>query len=70
MNAVKENNLLLEMMASCSLQTSYFQKEFPMVMPVEYKIHRESQPLSYVPVLTTLQELLNSPDVLEKNFHS
>lgn len=63
-NAVKENNLFLKMTAAgqspstASKRASYFQMEFPMAMPVEYKLEKDLQSLSYVPILKMLQKLL------------
>ncbi|XP_056225827.1 uncharacterized protein LOC130164860 [Seriola aureovittata] len=72
MNAVKENNLFLKMtdagqsLSTASKRASYFQREFPMVVPVEYKLEKDLQSLSYVPILKMLQKLLNRADVLDK----
>lgn len=71
-NAVKENNLFLKMtdagqsLSTASKRASYFQREFPTVMPVEYKLEKDLQSLSYVPILKMLQKLLNRADVLDK----
>jgi len=72
LNAVKENNLFLKMtdagqsLSTASRRASYFQREFPTVMPVEYKLEKDLQSLSYVPILKMLQKQLNRTDVLHK----
>lgn len=44
--------------STASKRASYFQMEFPMAMPVEYKLEKDLQSLSYVPILKMLQKLL------------
>ncbi|XP_051526338.1 uncharacterized protein LOC127424872 isoform X1 [Myxocyprinus asiaticus] len=64
---VTENNLILKMtdsgesLSTVSKRASYFQKEFPIVMPIEYKLEEDSQSFAYVPILNMLQVLLNRP---------
>ncbi len=70
--AVTENNLILKMtdsgesLSTVSKRASYFQNKFPVVMPIEYKLGKDSQSFAYVPILNMLQVLLNRTDVLEK----
>lgn len=70
--AVTENNLTLKMtdsgeaLSTISKRALYFQKEFPVVMPTEYKIGEDSQSFAYVPILNMLQVLLNRTDVLDQ----
>lgn len=69
-NAVKDNNPIMTMtkagepLSTTSRRASYFQREFPIVMPIEYSL--DSQSVSYVPVLQMLQKLLNRTDILNK----
>lgn len=70
--AVTENNLILKMtdsgepLSTVGKRASYFQKEFPIVVPTEYKLGKDSQSFAYVPILNMLQVLLNRTDVFEK----
>ncbi len=50
--------------STISRRASYFQNEFPIVMPIEYNL--DSQSVSYVPVLQMLQKILNRADILNK----
>lgn len=69
-NAVKDSNPVLRMtkdgepLSTISRRASYFQNEFPIVMPIEYNL--DSQSVSYVPVLQMLQKILNRADILNK----
>lgn len=69
-NAVKDSNPILTMtkdgepLSTISRRASYFQREFPIVMPIEYKL--DSQSVSYVPILQMLQTILNRADVLNR----
>lgn len=47
-------------------RNSYVLAKFPLVMPVEYMIDRETKPVVYVPILPMLQKLLNKADILDK----
>ncbi len=53
-------------MNTTSKRTSQFQREFSIVMPIEYKLDKESQSFTNVPNLKILQKLLNRADVLDK----
>lgn len=70
--AVTENNLILKMtdsgepLSTVGKRASYFQKQFPIVVPTEYKLGKDSQSFAYVPILNMLQVLLNRTDVFEK----
>lgn len=72
-NAVSQTNVLLKFTsAGGSLSTarrraSYIQQEFPLVMPIEFRLDRDSS-VVYVPILKMLQALSNN-DILNKVLH-
>ncbi len=71
-NAVSESNVFSKCcdsggcLSTIKRINSYVLAEFPLVMPVEYMIDRETKPVVYVPILPMLQKMLNKPDILDK----
>lgn len=55
-------------LSTASRRASYIQQEFPLVMPVEFRLDRDSS-VVYVPILKMLQALLNNKDILDKVLH-
>nr|XP_055032090.1 uncharacterized protein LOC129420928 isoform X1 [Misgurnus anguillicaudatus] len=70
--AVTDSNVMLQCtkeggpLSTTNRRTSYFLREFPVVMPVEYKIDGDDQCYVYIPVIEMLQKLLKKTDVLDK----
>ena len=70
--AVSESNVLHKSVTSegplstAKRRKSYFEEKFPYVKPVEYLIESSQRSYMYVPILTSLQQWLQKPDVLEK----
>lgn len=70
--AVSESNVLHKSVTSegplstAKRRKSYFEEKFPFIKPVEYFIESSQRTYMYVPILTSLQLLLQKPDVLEK----
>ena len=73
-NAVSQTNVLLKFtstggsLSTASRRASYIQQEFPLVMPVEFRLDRDSS-VVYVPTLKMLQALLRNKDILDKALH-
>ncbi|XP_031177005.1 uncharacterized protein LOC116065609 [Sander lucioperca] len=73
-NAVSQTNVLLKFtstggsLSTASRRASYIQQEFPLVMPVEFRLDRDSS-VVYVPTLKMLQALLRNKDILDKVLH-
>lgn len=74
-NAFSESNffskccdslLVTGCLSTIKRRNSYVLAEFPLVMPVEYMIDRETKPVAYVPILSMLQKMLNKSDILDK----
>ena len=70
--AVSESNVLHKSITSegplstAKRRKSYVEEKFPYVKPVEYLIESSQHTYMYVPVLTSLQQLLQKRDVHEK----
>jgi len=52
-------------LSTTNRRASYFMSEFPVVVPIEYKIDGDDQYYAYVPIIQMLQKLLNKQEVLE-----
>lgn len=71
-NAVSESNVFSKCcdsggcLSTIKRRNSYVLAEFPLVVPVEYMINRETKPVVYVPILPMLQKIFNKPDILDK----
>ncbi len=71
-NAVSESNVFSKCcdsggcLSTIKRRNSYVLAEFPLVMPVEYMVDRETKPVVYVPILPMLQKMLNKSDILDK----
>ncbi len=73
-NVVSQNNVLLKFtniggsLSTANRRESYVQREFPLVLPVEFLLDRNSS-VVYVPILKMLQSLLSHKDILDKVLH-
>lgn len=71
LNALPDNNTVLKhTQASAPCQPSYTARELPLEKPAEFLMSTDKQSTVYVPVLRTLQALLNKEDILEKALSS
>lgn len=70
--AVTDSNVLLHCtneggpLSTTKRRASYFVREYPVVLPVEYKIDRDEQCYVYIPIIEMLQKLLNKQEVLDE----
>ncbi|KAK0148422.1 hypothetical protein N1851_011247 [Merluccius polli] len=70
--AVSESNVLHKSvtaegpLSTAKRRKTYYEEKFPLIRPVEYLIESSQHTFMYVPILSTLQQLLKKTDVLEK----
>jgi hypothetical protein len=70
--AVSDSNVLHKSvtaegpLSTAKRRKTYYEEKFPLIRPVEYLIESSQHTFMYVPILSTLQQLLKKTDVLEK----
>lgn len=70
--AVSESNVLTSLcgkhgsLAIVKRRAAYVRNNFPLVMPIEYVVEKDTKTAVYVPIQHMLQRLLNKTDILEK----
>ena len=53
-------------LSSCKRRKTFIERNYPLVMPVEYHLEAPGHTMMYVPILQMIQELFKNTDILSK----